>query len=65
MLSEHQEVSSSRRSEITGKGDNTQQSAVIEAMAKDVNVGNPAAGATFLINLGDIIYGPGKRICCR
>jgi hypothetical protein len=45
----------------TGKGDNTQQSAVIEAMAKDVNVEHPAAGATFLLNLGDIIYGPGKK----
>src|SRR5262245_43308541 len=45
----------------TGKGDNTQQSEVLDATAKDLNVDSAAPGATFCLNLGDIIYGPGKQ----
>jgi hypothetical protein len=45
----------------TGKGDNTEQSEVADAMARDFVADAPAKGSTFFLNLGDIIYGPGKE----
>jgi hypothetical protein len=44
----------------TGKGMDTKQQEVVEAMARDVNVHSPATGPILFLNLGDIIYGPGK-----
>ena len=44
----------------TGKGINSAQSEVADAMARDFNAAHPETGATFFLNLGDIIYGPDK-----
>lgn len=44
----------------TGLGDNSPQSELIDAMSKDLNVENPATGAALFLNMGDVIYGPGK-----
>src|SRR3569832_855644 len=44
----------------TGKGSNSAQSDVADAMARDFQAAHPEAGATFFLNLGDIIYGPDK-----
>ena len=45
----------------TGVGMNSQQPVVADAMAKEINVAKPAVGPTFLLILGDIIYGNNKR----
>ena len=45
----------------TGVGINSQQPVVADAMAKEINVAKPALGPTFLLILGDIIYGNNKR----
>ena len=45
----------------TGKGINSSQSDVADAMARDFQPENPATGPTFFLNLGDIIYGPDKK----
>ena len=44
----------------TGKGINSAQSDVVDAMARDFQVDQPEKGATFFLHLGDIIYGPDK-----
>ena len=45
----------------TGKGANTPQGAVAEAMATDYNIAAPhTASPAFFFHLGDVIYGPGK-----
>jgi hypothetical protein len=44
----------------SGRGANTEQQDVAVAMARDVDVNNPAASPAFFLNLGDIIYGPDK-----
>lgn len=44
----------------TGRGINSKQEEVIEAMSKDQNPDAPASGCVFFLNLGDIIYGPNK-----
>jgi len=43
----------------TGTGTAPQEH-VVEAMARDIVPAKPADGAVFLLNLGDILYGPGK-----
>ena len=45
----------------TGVGMNSQEPVVADAMAKEINVAKPAVGPTFLLILGDIIYGNNKR----
>lgn len=45
----------------SGKGLDTAQSQVIEAMSHEFVSDNPALGATFFMHLGDIIYGPNKQ----
>ena len=45
----------------TGKGVDTEQSRVVEAMAHEFLPDTPAGGATFFMHLGDIIYGPDKQ----
>jgi hypothetical protein len=45
----------------TGVGMHSQQPAIVAAMSKEINVNKPALGATFLLILGDIIYGNNKR----
>jgi hypothetical protein len=44
----------------TGVGLNSNQPQVAEALARDVNVNQPATGPVFFLNLGDVIYGNGK-----
>ncbi len=44
----------------TGKGIDSAQSNVVDAMTRDFQVNQPEKGATFFLNLGDIIYGPDK-----
>jgi predicted phosphodiesterase len=44
----------------TGKGLNTAQSDVVDAMARDFQPSAPEKGATFVFHLGDVIYGPNK-----
>jgi hypothetical protein len=44
----------------TGKGANSPQGDVAEAMAKDFNVSQPGSSPAFFFHLGDVIYGPGK-----
>jgi hypothetical protein len=45
----------------TGRGKDTEQEEVADAMARDVDATKPADGPTFFLNLGDIIYGPNKN----
>jgi hypothetical protein len=40
-------------------GDN--QHAVADAMSRDINSAHPEQGPAFLLNLGDIVYGPNKK----
>jgi hypothetical protein len=44
----------------TGKGVNTDQSNVMDEMSREFQADAPAKGATFFLNLGDVIYGPDK-----
>lgn len=44
----------------TGRGANTEQQDVAEAMVRDVDRSHHAASPAFLCHLGDIIYGPDK-----
>jgi hypothetical protein len=44
----------------TGVGLNSNQPEVAEALARDIDVNNPANGPVFFLNLGDVIYGNGK-----
>src|SRR5207249_1077738 len=44
----------------TGKGINSDQSNVADAMAREFKADHPETGATLFLNLGDIIYGPNK-----
>lgn len=44
----------------TGLGANTEQQAVAEAMARDIDTKHPEKSPVFFFHLGDIIYGPGK-----
>ena len=44
----------------TGVGLDSNQPLVAEALARDVNLTQPAAGPVFFLNLGDVIYGNGK-----
>jgi Calcineurin-like phosphoesterase len=43
-----------------GVGINTNQPKVAEALARDIDVNQPANGPVFFLNLGDVIYGNGK-----
>jgi hypothetical protein len=45
----------------TGVGLNSQQPIVAEALARDINVQQPAQGPVFFLNLGDVIYGNNKK----
>jgi hypothetical protein len=45
----------------TGVGLNTSQPQVAEALARDINLTRPADGPIFFLNLGDVIYGNGKK----
>jgi hypothetical protein len=38
-----------------------QQDEVVQAMTRDLDVHNPAQAPSFFLNLGDVIYGPGKK----
>jgi hypothetical protein len=44
----------------TGKGANTPQSDVANAMTSDFDISNPAQSPAFFYHLGDVIYGPNK-----
>jgi hypothetical protein len=44
----------------TGRGANTPQGAVAEAMQADFDVAHPESSPAFFFHLGDVIYGPGK-----
>lgn len=44
----------------TGRGANSPQGAVAEAMAKDFNISQPESSPAFFFHLGDVIYGPNK-----
>jgi hypothetical protein len=44
----------------TGVGLDSNQPLVAEALARDVNLTQPANGPVFFLNLGDVIYGNGK-----
>ncbi len=44
----------------TGKGANTPQGAVAEAMQADFDIAHPANSPAFFFHLGDVIYGPNK-----
>lgn len=44
----------------TGKGVNTPQGAVSEAMTTDYDMSKPATSPAFFFHLGDVIYGPHK-----
>lgn len=39
----------------------TAQHDIADAMAKEIDVAHPANGPTFFLNLGDVIYGNGKK----
>jgi len=45
----------------TGVGMNTKQAEVAEALSRDIDAHDPAAGPVFFLNLGDVIYGNGKK----
>ena|SRR5437588_3182262 len=45
----------------SGRGPQTAQQSVAEAMARDINPNNHAKSPAFLLHLGDVIYGDGKR----
>ena len=49
----------------TGKGANSPQGAVAEAMTTDYNMSKPAASPAFFFHLGDVIYGPNKDTAYR
>ena len=44
----------------TGKGANTPQGLVAEAMEKDFNISKPTQSPAFFFHLGDVLYGPNK-----
>ena len=44
----------------TGKGANTAQGLVAEAMVKDFDISKPADSPAFFFHLGDVLYGPNK-----
>ncbi len=44
----------------SGKGPDTPEQFVAEAMAQDYDVAHPGRSPAFLFHLGDVIYGPGK-----
>jgi len=44
----------------TGKGVNSPQGDVAEAMALDYDIAHPGQSPAFFFHLGDVIYGPGK-----
>ncbi len=44
----------------TGKGANSPQGAVAEAMTKDFDISKPEKSPAFFFHLGDVIYGPNK-----
>lgn len=44
----------------TGKGANSPQGAVAEAMTTDYDMNKPATSPAFFFHLGDVIYGPNK-----
>ena len=44
----------------TGKGVESAQGSVAEAMAKDFNVSKPEKSPAFFFHLGDVLYGPNK-----
>lgn len=44
----------------TGRGMDTPQGLVAEAMAKDFDISKPAQSPAFFFHLGDVIYGPDK-----
>jgi Calcineurin-like phosphoesterase len=44
----------------TGKGADSPQGAVAEAMAKDFDVSKPEKSPAFFFHLGDVLYGPNK-----
>jgi Calcineurin-like phosphoesterase len=44
----------------TGRGMDTPQGTVAEAMVKDFNISNPTESPAFFFHLGDVIYGPNK-----
>ena len=44
----------------TGKGANSPQGAVAEAMTTDYDMSKPATSPAFFFHLGDVIYGPNK-----
>jgi hypothetical protein len=44
----------------TGKGANSPQGAVAQAMSTDFNISKPANSPAFFFHLGDVIYGPHK-----
>jgi hypothetical protein len=44
----------------TGRGPDTDQQAVAEAMSRDIDPGRHATSPAFLLHLGDVIYGDGK-----
>jgi hypothetical protein len=44
----------------TGKGTNSPQGDVAEAMAKDFDINRPAQSPAFFLHLGDVIYGTNK-----
>jgi len=45
----------------SGRGPGTNQQAVAEAMSRDIDPANHATSPAFLLHLGDVIYGDGKR----
>jgi hypothetical protein len=45
----------------SGRGPDTNQQAVAEAMSRDINPANHEKSPAFLLHLGDVIYGDGKR----
>jgi hypothetical protein len=44
----------------TGKGTDTPQQFVADAMSRDYDIANPAGSPAFFFHLGDVIYGPNK-----
>ena len=45
----------------SGRGPGTNQQAVAEAMSRDIDPAHHATSPAFLLHLGDVIYGDGKR----
>src|SRR5262249_25234454 len=45
----------------SGRGPGTNQQAVAEAMSRDIDPTKHATSPAFLLHLGDVIYGDGKR----